>query len=64
MIFDLTPARPIPPEILRDELTLAREQAHREHLQTGRISNSTIDRVREIVAITEAQLAIQEAQLS
>lgn len=64
MTYDLTPARPIPPEILRNELTLAREQAHFEHTQTGRISNSTIERVREIVAVTEAQLAIQEARLS
>lgn len=63
MTYDLTPARQIPPDVLRNELTRAQEQAHFEHTQTGRISQTTVERVREIVATTEAQLAIELARL-
>lgn len=63
MIFDLTPARQIPPEILRNELELARTQAHFEHQQTGRISDATVERIRKVVAATETQLVIEEARL-
>lgn len=63
MTYDLTPARPIPHELLRNELLKAKQQAHFEETHRGRISDGTIQRVQEILAVTETQLAIQLARL-
>lgn len=63
MTYDLTPAQAIPPAVLRAELLVAQAKAHQEHERDGRSSATTIERVREIVAITETQLTIELARL-
>lgn len=62
MTYDLTPARPIPAQILCNELRDAKAQAHFEKAQTGHISQGTIARVNEILAITDTHLLIQRAR--